>query len=122
MALNFSTHELIMGSGPFTFGSWFTPGDSNWDDWTKPCPDDFWIDIDYDIDGDDQGSRRGHIRLTAADIRAAAQTIADGKASLNQQYTNAVTDALNSPNDADLDSIGADAVLQVAIYGDVIYG
>ncbi|MGI6797757.1 hypothetical protein [Gordonia sihwensis] len=107
---------------PFSFGTWFTKIDDNWPDWSKDFPEDYWLEIGYDTTDDEEGQRSGRMRLSGKDLIAAAKKIERGEVSLSSTYVKGIVLALNAPDEADLDAIGADAVLQTAIYGALVYG
>ena len=122
-AQQFCFPELVIGAMPFSFGNWFTPGDSNWEDWGNPFPRrGFWQDITYDLADGVEGNQGGTIRVTGAQINAAGRKIAAGEASLHEGICQRIKFAMDNPDNGDIDAIDADAVLQVAIYGDVIFG
>lgn len=64
---------------------------------------------------------KSQVTITFQDIQDALAKIAQGGV-VNQEITEACQVALESPEDADLDSGAADCVIQVAVFGDVIFG
>lgn len=115
--------EAIIGASPFSFGSWFHQVEDNWNS-HLPAPDaeDYRLTVRCDDQDLEEGNLSKEVRLTGTDLQAAAQKIVDGQVDLASSYVHEIRLALQHPDDADVDAIGADAVLQVAIYGDVIYG
>jgi len=64
---------------------------------------------------------KSEVVLTYAQLRTAIRKIARGDI-VNQGLTKAAKDFIFRPEDADLDSEFADAVVQVAVFGDVVFG
>lgn len=64
---------------------------------------------------------KSEVVVTYAQIRTAIRKIAKGGV-LNQDLTNSAKDFVFHPDEADLDSDFADAAIQIAVFGEVVFG
>ncbi len=60
--------------------------------------------------------------LTYDNIKTAIRLVADGKIALNEYHTQFCKDFVADPDSADYDAETADCLIQIAIFGDVIFG
>lgn len=78
----------------------------------------YTLDLDEDA-ADEAGKTR--VTITFQDIEAALVKLAQGGLA-HQVITQACQVALETPEEADIDSETADCVIQVAVFGDVVFG
>lgn len=114
--------ELIVGAQPGTCGAWLRIVDDTWPDWSKPAPEDYWcivaVGTGYGTHGKADGEK---VRLTVEQLRAAAARLAAGEITVSREIRRNVQDALEFPEDADIDAIAADCVMQTAVFGEIVY-
>lgn len=78
----------------------------------------YTLDLDEDAA---QEAGKSQVTLTFQDIQAALAKLAQGGLA-HQVITQACQVALEAPGEADLDSEAADCIIQVAVFGDVVFG
>ena len=102
-----SLWSRVFGSAPETFGDWWKRLQFGLDtDWNKPGT----VHLDY-LRADNQNVTDSKT-LVVADIAIAVQRLADRRWDW----------VIQQLMDDDMDSIAADAILQTAVYDDVIFG
>lgn len=70
---------------------------------------------------DDDGNRKVYV-ITHKQIRDAMKKIAAGESNLNSELTDRIKEAVRDRNYANLDAETDDCIVQVAAFGEVVYG
>lgn len=72
------------------------------------------------LEGDEPAHKK--YMVTASAIETALAKIVEGKVTMDPQIADSVLTA-NATNDAgDIDSVAADVIVQVALFGEIVYG
>lgn len=121
-ATQYDTHLHIFGSGATSY-PWYglVVDDSPGDYLADPATYDGWIVTIADTPDDDQGG--GVATLDHAQILRAIKRAAFGtRAKVSDACTREARNFLFRRDDTDFDSDAADQIIQVAMFGKVIYG
>ena len=115
------TEEFIFGAGIPDYFSWWHSFGKDWqydDDLYAP---DGWT---YLVVAEDPENPTGTIQVTIdhKSIVKACRAIIHGKVSVNSSIKGEAANLLFDTEECDIDAIAADAILQVAVYGGVIFG
>ena len=101
----------LLENGAFSYYAWF--GGVRNMDWQAGH-----LEVMYD---DDEGDRAKFKRLEFGDLLSAAEKLRDGTVKINRTIRHGVSDALVGDfGHWDIDAM--DAVVQVAVFGEVVYG
>lgn len=99
------------------FGQWFR--------WSKLRRDRelsvVSVHLDYDTEDADEGTYKGKAEVTRETVRLGIERVL-ATLMVNAEITGSVLAAVTRDDAGHIDSIGADAVLQAAIYGKVVFG
>lgn len=104
------TWDHTIGSGALTFSWWAGMNDT--DEWPAILR----------IDDPDDEDNSVSAEVSHADVMRAARKIASGQVSANESIRRECRNLLVDPDDADLDAVAGDCVLQLAVLGDIVYG
>lgn len=106
------------------FGDWFHFSDVKCDKVYAPTNDWNWVvSAQVVAELDESGEKTVTKTITIKDVIRAMRIIASSdKVGLHDSFRKRFAAALHVPDESDFDAIDSDAVLQVAIFGEVIYG
>lgn len=118
------TDMFIFGGGIPAHWSWWKYFDRNFDyvgpdSWLAVAPDHWTYTVGYESLEDEDVTLEKVINHKVI-LSAARKIVAEKK--LNDRIVKECSNLLFNVDEADLDAIDADAVLQVAVYGEVVFG
>lgn len=99
----------VFGASPFSFGEWFTELAYDGGNWDIPCVATLW----YRCEEDCECTQEHSTKVTVVKLEEALQRLSE-----HDGYKWVLGELAND----NLDSIGADAILQQLVYGKVVFG
>ena len=104
--------ECLIDDAGYGIGEWAKVGevDSTAKTYRVVVCDEYADDVSVD-----------EMTLTYDNIKTAIRLVADGKIALNEYHTQFCKDFVADPENADYDVETADALIQIAIFGDVVF-